>query len=505
MVSSHNYYRLAASVALFIAITWLLLYHLRVERPLFKTHTATHYDALSLDRPTFVKEWLVAPGEISPEQSSVYRICNQPHISWRPNLILRLDDANGGIGNVRGNFLDFLYFAIQMGASIVLPTSAKRSSTDLGSLFNGRNPFDAFFDKDHFLDVMQRKCPRMEILLSEKGHDLPEPVPGRYLMPSMRTDIYPDHTIEWAREQFQSWLVPSFEVPIQPVEIESQDAETNKGATRDTNLESAETKLLGSEDFPITIEERDGLDLARTKVLVNLQRTLWEGPDTRAIPAQIRRDFGALLRINPRARRLAAIATYNLAQQHQMHLDPRRPYYPNAFYGAHLRTESDAANAGWLDANEAHANFSSQATTYLDEAKRHNLGIIYCASGSPADLVAFTELASTAYNITVTHKAALLSSFDLFDLQQLTWDQQALVDYEILGRSSYFGGFVRSSFSYNIAMKRNVFVEQEGLASVMHWYRPEDMDGTLAFRDALSTVWGRFRLHEDKIPRGMWP
>ena len=42
--------------------------------------------------------------------------------TWRFNPILNLDDANGGIGNIRGSILDFLFQAITTGSSIVLPT-----------------------------------------------------------------------------------------------------------------------------------------------------------------------------------------------------------------------------------------------------------------------------------------------------------------------------------------------------------------------------------------------
>jgi len=41
-------------------------------------------------------------------------------------------------------------------------------------------------------------------------------------------------------------------------------------------------------------------------------------------------------------------------------------------------------------------------------------------------------------------------------LNELTWDQQGLVDYEALLRSSSLGGTWETSFSWNVAMRRHV-------------------------------------------------
>jgi hypothetical protein len=50
--------------------------------------------------------------------SAIASMCTeQKH--WRPNLFITIDDANGGIGNVRSAMIDFLYFAISTGTSIV--------------------------------------------------------------------------------------------------------------------------------------------------------------------------------------------------------------------------------------------------------------------------------------------------------------------------------------------------------------------------------------------------
>jgi hypothetical protein len=45
---------------------------------------------------------------------------------------------------------------------------------------------------------------------------------------------------------------------------------------------------------------------------------------------------------------------------------------------------------------------------------------------------------------------------ELKEMKALTWDQRGLIDYEVLLRSSLFGGTHESSFSWNVAMRRHV-------------------------------------------------
>lgn len=447
-----------ANIAFFVLLAiWLLSYNSRPQNPLFKSRTTQPYDPLLLSDDDFLKEFLNATAGVAPQESSIYRLCNQSHIKWRPELVLRLDDANGGLCNVRNNILDFVHYAIQAGASIVLPSYATRSSADLSALWSGRSPFEGFFDKEYFLTTMKARCPRMVIYDETKAKKLPPPMeerfsPGDYMM---RADVNPGQTPRWAVEQLDEWL-----------------------KTRDMATHPEE------------------------KTVLNMERTLYS-MDTRSLPANVRRDLSNSMRLRPEARRLAGIVIHNLARRYNLPINPRRPYYPNVFFGAHLRTDVDAQRAGWMDA--PYSDYEGQTSIYLKQASERNLSIIYCASGSPEDLHKFAVKARDHYNITVTHKADLLTATDLFDLRQMTWDQQALIDYEVMTRSSYFAGIVRSSFSFNVALRRNVFVEEEGRNVEKHWYKPEDMDRNRTFEDGLSSVWGDDGANSVRCPRGIWP
>lgn len=400
----------------------------------------------------FIREWLdthvISP--FNPSPLATY--CNRT--DWHPNLVFNLDNANGGIGNVRGNILDFVFYAIEAGASIILPGMAARSQEDLSNVWDSRAPFDAFFDEEWFMSTMAAACPQMAIYKPESHHQLlAEALPGNYLPRSRRMDSDEGNTKQAYLEHLDSWLKEKPE--FQPENL----------------------------------------------TLVNLERTLWE-IDTRSLPFGFRRNFGQLLRINPAVRRLAALVAQYMASEYSLLLDPRDAIPKKAFFGAHLRTETDAKNAGWL--NEPHSNFSAQTDAYIAQALKHKLKVIYTASGNATDLARFkAKAAAHRPALNVTSKFDLLPQNEAAALQELSWDQQALVDCEVLQRCSILGGITKSSFSFNIALTRNQRLEDLGRA-MDPWFVMHKEDGA-AFDDGISRMIGRDEVHEKRIPRGMWP
>jgi hypothetical protein len=440
---------------------WLAAWHFRVRHPLFVSHAIPVHNAWTLSRETFIQEWLENQIGSSPNVSSISYLCRQPAIKWRPNIVLDLDDANGGIGNVRGNIFDFISLAILTGSSIMLPRYQTRSSTDLSNLFTGKTDFDTFFDEHHFTATFATACPKMEIYKLTDEHPPPPALPNRYGMPSMRHDL------------------------------ENAQAQSPQASVA---------------DFNNWLIQQPGYDASKP-ALVKVGRSLWDGLDPRLLPAGVRRDFGGSLRLTPQVRRLAAIVTYNLARRYRLHdIDPRLPYYPVSFLGAHLRTESDASKAGWLgdgDIKNQHSNYTGQINAYLSQAVERNLPVIYVASGNASEISRFTEKAWSLHNFNVTSKLALLSGTDLDALNNLSWDQQGLVDYEVLRRSTSLAGFAKSSFALNIAITRNEFVDYN--RERLRIRREEARDQSVAFDDGLSKIWGRNEVQEAKMLRGAWP
>jgi hypothetical protein len=400
----------------------------------------------------FVTDWLdvhlLEP--FNPSAVGVY--CNTT--TWRPNLVFNLANANGGIGNVRGNILDFLFVAIEAGASIMLPGMASRSETDISNVWASRAPFDLFFDEDWFLDAMSEACPQMTIYKSNDGQQLSEALPGNYLPQSRRMDASTENTRQAYLTHLDAWL-------------STQPAYSPDNIT-----------------------------------LVNLERTLWD-IDTRSLPASFRRNFPQVLRTNPSVRHLAALTAQSLALQNPLILlDPRDAIPKASFYGAHLRTEADAQSAGWNSA--PNTNFTAQTDAYIAHALAHKLSLLYVASGNASELARFREkVAAHTPPLSVTSKLDLLPPSARQELDALTWDQQALVDYEVLRRCSVFGGFVKSSFSFKVAMSRAQRGEDE--AKIVEPFRVKHEDDEVCFDDGVSRIVGRDGWHEQRIPRGMWP
>jgi hypothetical protein len=238
------------------------------------------------------------------------------------------------------------------------------------------------------------------------------------------------------------------------------------------------------------------------RVVQNLVLAQWNR-ETHTLP--FARSFPRLFRYPNQTRRLAASVLWNLERNlshpviSEVILSPSPPASVNdlgphrlrsdGFLGAHLRVAADATAAGW-------PGYDAQAPYYIAEARRLNLTHIYLATGSEEDRSRFRNDALKE-GLAVLTKEDLLDENELAELRSLTWDQQALVDFDVLMYSSYFYGFVRSSFSWSIALRRGLLPEAgTSKATPMSKGHPDE------YRDGLSATIGRY----DSInPEGMWP
>jgi hypothetical protein len=422
-------------------------------------HHTAHTPPSRTARPNstdFVADWLDVRLIDNFNPSAIEAYCDTTE--WRPNLVFNLDIANGGYGNVRGMILDFLFAAIEAGASIMLPGMAARSKTDIAELRAGQVPFDHFFDEAWFLSAMSSACPQMKIYKPDPDKPLANALPNSYHARSRRLDDDSQNTRKASLAHLDAWLA------------------SHKPSTESTSL-----------------------------TLVNLDCGLWE-VDTRSLPPAFRRSFPQVLRLNPYIRRLAALTVRNLVLAYpSISLDPRDPIPPKAFHGSHLRTEADALAAGWNGADAPNSNYSSQTDAYISHALAHELRVMYVASGNASELERFTAKAAAHQPpLTVTTKLSLLPQTALEELDTLSWDQQALVDYEVLQRCSVFAGFVRSSFSFGLILARAQRLSDEGRV-VMDPIGVRHADPGICWDDPLSRLVGRDDWHEHRIPRGQWP
>ena len=146
--------------------------------------------------------------------------------------------------------------------------------------------------------------------------------------------------------------------------------------------------------------------------------------------------------------RLAARVLYVLSTKYALPIGPSIGLATAGYFGVYLRTDGDAAAVGW-------AGYDQQASACLEGANRTNSTLIYAVSGNPEHLVRPTSEAMEQHGITAMTKSKLLRGEDLEELEAMSWDQQALVDYEVMLKSSFFAGLQQSGFSYNIAVRRH--------------------------------------------------
>lgn len=196
------------------------------------------------------------------------------------------------------------------------------------------------------------------------------------------------------------------------------------------------------------------------------------------------RNFGRIFRFREDVRRLAATLLFEISDKYSPNQRPASKIALHAFFGAHLRTASDAMKAGW-------PSYNGQATAYLAQAAHHNLSTIYVASGSGPDISRFRSDAALQ-NRTIITKEDLLSGADLEALGRLTWDQQALVDFEVLLKSSQFGGIEQSSFAWKIALRRHLLSRTD-----------DYLLGAQALEDEFSVIYGSGSM--GYFPLAMWP
>ncbi|PVH70865.1 hypothetical protein DL98DRAFT_369132, partial [Cadophora sp. DSE1049] len=346
-------------------------------------------------------------------RTALYDLCETT--KWTPGLAFKCGQMRGGIGNIRNMFLSCLRYTIEAGGtSLIIPEITARAE-DLIGLTQGKHlPFTYMFDLDFFRQSMAFACPQMRLVTheAELGADLTK---TGELYPKDLGPVDPSSgslksTKEW-RSKFDSWLDT-----YKPPHGFSQATPT---------LVLLRFNLPSLFDWPIISDS--------SPFIVS---------------------YGRILRFSPSILHLAATVFYALNKAHSLNLPPNATGVPqkHKFYGAHLRTDVDAAAAGF-------ASYAEQSGTYLSAAQ-NNTALIYLASGSGTDIGHFITDAA-AKNISVATKFSLLeSSAEYLDaleqLKKLKWDQQALVDYVLLLRSSQFGGTGASSFSWNIAFLRHV-------------------------------------------------
>ncbi|KAI0854702.1 hypothetical protein F4860DRAFT_498695 [Xylaria cubensis] len=374
------------------------------------------------------------------------RLCDET--IWVEGLVYICDNNSGGIGNIRNYIQTCIRYALEAGATgLTIPRIRKRNEKDLADLFTDFLPFSYMFDEQHFRDAFNKNCPQITL------YDNVADIPGAGKSPKI-SNITPKDFGN--RESCDPW---------------DQNRHTDRfGQTFRRWLKNEKHGHAPTKEHPRLIRFNWG-------VLFDWQ-IYRDGPELAAT-------FGGILKLNDKFLQLGKKTL------EKMHAFARADGSKDgAFLGIHLRTESDALGF-W-------PHYDSQSEAYMNEAKKRGYQTAYLATGNQTEAEKFMDAAIEIAQMKVVTKIDLLSDDELDELDELSWDQQGLIDYVVLLGSEFFVGVQPSSFSVHVAMKRH-------LKTGSLYTRPYKV-GTEG--DGLSYIVGKFDKYWANwlfLWDGMWP
>lgn len=244
-------------------------------------------------------------------------------------------------------------------------------------------------------------------------------------------------------------------------------------------------------------------------------------------PASFVAQFGKMVRSRPDIRRLAATIIYAMDQAFPtLNYRPAHGLQRRKYFGANLLIQSQPALGSESIGVTA---LETQTRNILDSAQENHLSLLYLAVSSPqitatnskkkqsqididqhnttlARQAALEDFTYRAHNLSmtvITQTSALSDphfSNERDRLQQLPYELQELVDYEVLLRSSIFAGTFESTFSWSTAMRRHV-VWQGGTWKAIPAYDDKERPESGA---AVSTSNGRYVSSDKAFVDGPW-
>lgn len=384
--------------------------------------------------------------------NAIYTVCAAT--KWTNDAIFTCDNSIGGIGNVRNSILICTRLAISAGASLVMPKIEVRDAHDISQIRTGeKTTMDYMFDVSHYKASLRLSCPGLKI------YDNIEVLPNYDSLHGpkvLQPEDLQEHTPKglprpsaWPQD-FTSWL-----------QRETAGTLFNTGNPQRTTIVALNRSYL---IYPIY---SDGTEFAHA--------------------------FGSILQFRPDVRVLATEVFTSLLRNHGLEKswDGKSDIVENAYLGAHLRIEKDATE-GWPGDYWGWSNYTAQAGAYINQTLGDGLDLIYVASGDLAQISRFTAEASR-HNIKVETKHSLLSPTSLTQLNQLSFDQQGLVDFLVMLKASDFAGVAHSSFAWSIALKRHLGSRRR---DNMH------LGGKHTLSDEWSQVYGQVA---GEYPGCVWP
>ncbi|KAK7943587.1 uncharacterized protein PG986_012700 [Apiospora aurea] len=493
-----------AQAALLLLI-WVSLVHLRGPN-LFYHDPESLTPAQQEEDDAFIQTAAAvefpAPIDYAPIREACTRV-RPAH--FRPGLVFTCEDQHGGVGMLRLQILKCVRYAIHAGAAVVIPSLSKRNPRDITDIETTvQVPLDYLFDRDAFVGHLTQGCPGMR--LYDRVEDFPN---------------YERRAVE-----------PLSVVGDQFEKQSSSKSRKSSGAISASNKEDDESLLLFPREwrnyFDSWLAQQNINISPEAPVHIQLGQTYLEYP-VREDGDAFAGEFGKILSFRNETRVMAAralaalrrrIGADNSAQQHS--IDPSLAISPHAYYGAHLRLEKDAVSA-WNPDLYRFARMEDQFEEQYQNLKRTGLEAVYVASGNRTVVDLFAEYLqrriteeetngevlrdrgnktssssrSHIRNVTVVTKQDLLRGDSLQELEQMTFDQQGLVDFLMMFKSSAFMGVAYSSFPWTVALRRHELSQYRGIRNL----------GSDILRDEYSELMGMRADYPsvDPFDRGLWP
>ncbi|KAL3426641.1 hypothetical protein PVAG01_00150 [Phlyctema vagabunda] len=398
------------------------------------------YDQITIGKKaSFINDILENDIDGTIDYDAIKFVCNSK--KWTDGLVIECKAPEAGIATVRNVYLNCVRYAIEAGGGFILPEVMTRGQILNDNFPRKQIPMAYLFDTDHFITSMTRSCPQMHIY-SSLGDLWDKPSAGV------------DHSLN---PQDIAGELKHGSILAKPEEWRAKFDKYLNGTT--------EYKV--SSELPVRI----ALSTPHLQFPLSYDK------------AEFVANLGRVFRFRHDVRRLAATVLYALNEKYKLNIDPEAGIEAEKYYGGHVQPIDE----GWT-------SYDDQTKNYVAAASEQKLKVLYLATGSETTLDKF-NLKATEYNLTTETKTTLLAgpeyAAERSEMGLLTWDQQALIDYEILLRSSRFGGLKESIFSWNVAMRRHVVFGQGkffgGDVDSMSGTKPS---AGQTFKDGLSTVFG---------------
>ncbi|KAK7735336.1 inducible alternative oxidase 2 [Cytospora paraplurivora] len=429
--------RYIAAVGISIFVLWLLTRSHGSRESQDGWISQDEFVKLSLEKDIYLKDY---------DGQGIQKVCREA--KWRDGIVMSCDMIAGGIGNLKTNLLACARYAIEAGAMLVTPVIHPREAfgrMEKSFAWDTDLPISYMFDSEHFFSTLARDCPELRIV-DENDEQLNIPPKSE------------SHVI-----RAPSLVASAFgHVLIEPAKWRTAlDEHITENILKKKHLPQP------TKEFPLRLSFDDGISFSWP--------TAYDGDE-------FRNNWGHLAQFPLHIRKLSARALYNLYRMIDVQQSPAAPS-KGAFLGAHVRTEKDVQVYSWT-------SFETQSAHIQEQLKANNLSVVYVATGTASDVdrlkkaVANMEIPLNETHTTgvqVFHKWDVLDEEDLMLMDTLTWDQMALVDLDIMLRSSRFVGIWESSWSWTISLKRHAWSEANPYDYATH---------ALTFEDELSIIYG---------------